>query len=69
MERGLRAVYKLSCEVNILQGLRRVLDEDFPREQSWQAEVSDCDILSVHVFGKLVMHRPNLTGCGGRNPR
>lgn len=27
VERGLRAVYKLSYEVNILQGLRRVFDK------------------------------------------
>lgn len=42
--------------------------EGFPREQSWPAEMSDCGLLSVHDFGKLVMHRPNLAGSGGRNP-
>lgn len=45
-----------------------LMKEDFPREQSWPAEMSDCGLLNVRVFGKLVMHRPNLAGCGGRNP-
>lgn len=46
----------------------RVLGEDFPRDQPWQAGMSKCRMPSVVLFCKLMMHGSDLTGCGGHNP-
>lgn len=61
-------LYAQFCSYHFAGSWSRVLGEDFPRDQPWQAGMSKCEMPSAVFFCELMMHGSNLTGCCGHNP-